>query len=435
LGVTPHSVYKILNRNDWDSGRPQRRDKKTFEDLENRDQLENLILTKIVKEKYPGLDKGIFTAKPTKLARLTLIAKYPELEEFIPGIEQLNLWLRRAGLSPKQLATPASHITLTSDYSNHVHQADASIPKFCFDPKGNLLPLRKSELHPGKLLTEQKKKIRLNRLLMVDHKSHAVFPMYFEFRQTIDWATFFYHSWRPKPDILDGALIFEGVPDILVIDLDKALRSHAMMGMYKYLGIRVPALEPESPQVKGSVEKMMDIWEAYFESSLFEEKPKDIDELNRLAWKFAVYFQTSDDFKMARHGMTRFAKWRECIDGHLRICPDWNTWRQLLHTKPEPRKVNGNGVFHFKAIDYKLENIHHTWVDVIIHPYLYSQGNYVTVRYPSEKLNKNNFVSSKVQILIVAPAHRRKRTVTAPCGLPQNGEILNRTKKQRLKET
>jgi len=404
LGCCRNKIYGILSKNNLGSGRKTRSDRKTFTGaMTSDDVILHQALGDIFKIKYPDFPYSQKAKMPTSAAVLSYLETHPDreaIEKILPGEAQINQYYRRMGLGTKQLKTPDPHITLQSLHSNHCHECDASRCKWYFTPKGNIVPIRPGEDYLNKNFWQDKHKIPVQRLLMVDHFSHAFYVRYYLGLEAVDWADFMFHSWSEK----DANYPFFGLPKILLLDNDRALRSYAMLQLYEYLNIFVPNVEPYSPQVKGSVEVMNRIWQDHFESRLFRNPPTSIDDLNQKAYEFAIWFQNVRIH--GRYGQPRFQNWRSHIEGHLIKCPDFHTFQELLHTKPVDRDVNGNGEFHFRNIDYRLENIQKTEIDVFIHPFLYSQNQAVTIQYPSKKLNRNNFLTAHVQTLTVLPAER-----------------------------
>lgn len=423
LGCGHNKIYTILARNKCSSGRKTRSDRKTFSGtMTSTDETLHQALGDIFKIKYPDFPRSLKAAMPTAAAVLSYLEAHPDrskIEKLLPGEAQINQYFRRMGLGTKQLKTPDPHITLQTLRSNHGHECDASRCKWYFTPKGNIVPIRPGEDYLNKNFWKDGKKIPVQRLLMVDHFSHAFFVRYYLGLEAVDWADFMFHAWSEK----DANFPFHGIPDILLLDNDRALRSYAMLQLYEYLNIFVPNVEPYSARVKGSVEVMNRIWEVWFESRLFRNPPTSIDDLNQKAFEFAIWFQNSRIH--SRHGQPRFQNWRSNIEGHLKKCPEFDTFRQLLHTKPETRKVNGNGEFTFRGVDYRLENILSTEIDVFIHPFLYSDNQAVTLQYPSRKLNRNNFLTTNVQTLSVLPA------LKTPNGFLQTSAVLGSYKSHK----
>lgn len=417
FGCGHNKIYKILAQHKCASGRKTRADRKTFQGtLTSQDETLLQTLGDIFKIKYPDFPKSMKAAMPTAAAVLSYLEAHPDrekIEKILPGEAQINQYYRRMGLGTQQLKTPDPNITLQSLHSNHGHECDASRCKWYFTQKGNVVPIRPGEDYLNKNFWKDGKKIPVQRLLMVDHFSHAFYVRYYLGLETVDWADFMFHAWSEKND---ERFVFQGIPDILFLDNDRALRSYAMLQMYEYLGVFVPNIEPYHARVKGSVEVMNRIWEVWFESRLFRDQPKDINDLNQKAFEFAIWFQNSRTH--SRHGQPRFQNWRRHIDGHLKKCPNFQTFQELLHTKPVERHVNGNGEFTFRGIDYRLENILSTQIDVFIHPFLYSDNQAVTVQYPSKRANYNNFLTTAVQTLSVLPA------LKTPNGFLQTSAVL-----------
>jgi hypothetical protein len=387
LNKSEKTIYRYAKNFGWKSGRKTRKDAG-------------------VREGYkPHLDfiAAIYNKEsnnqPLELSIKNYIKNHPNPNsiELPKSVSQVAALLRKLGISKKDFAKPKPHIHMISLYSNHCHQLDASRCRWYMRPDGKVIPLSKKDYYKNKPFIGDKKKIPIVRLAIVDHLSNAFFVLYTFQQKIIDWADFLYQAWKPKGD----EFIFHGVPEILILDNDTALRSYALLRFFEYLGIRIPNVMPYAPRVKGSVEKVMHIWEIWFESQLLFQQPKDIDELNQWAFEYAIWFQNARI--VTRHGMSRFSKWRQKIDGHLKLLPDYTTFQTLLHYDPVSRKVNNDGEFWFDNRKYKLKGIFDTKVDVTIHPYLYEKDFSVTVQYPARELNPNNFVTNNIQTFTIAP--------------------------------
>ncbi|MCP4215236.1 MAG: transposase family protein [bacterium] len=279
---------------------------------------------------------------------------------------------------------------------------DLSIPRFYFDATGKITPIGEGEDYKNKVFEfDTKKKVGLQRWLLVDHLSGAFFVWYSLYHKTVEVAEFLFKAWEQKGD--GSEFPFHGLPEALIIDNDKSLRSRAMLQMFEYLGVLIPDVTPYKARIKGTVENFHYQWERWFEPRFLHEKIMDIDEINRLAFQKAIEYQSTRIH--GRHGKTRFDKWMERVE-NLRELPPYPLYQSLLHGVPESRVVDGEGAFSFRSQKYVLKGISHTKVDVSIHPYKYQKDMTVTVQYPSRELNLNNFLSTQIQTFSVNPVYK-----------------------------
>lgn len=360
----------------------------------------------------------------------------------LPSPSYINQLFRREGIGKADMKTPDPHVIMRSREIMETVQIDSSICRFYLDEKGNLLTLGRGENYKNKLFLDDKKKTKIYRWVATDHLSGAFYVHYMRGENVLDIAEFLYialsryHTNLPitteEGEIRASEYPFHGIPRRILTDNGPALRSFQFRQLLSYLSISLPPVKPYKARVKGSVEKNMDIWEVWFESSLILSPPKSIQDLNERAYLYAIHFQNKK--KHTRHGMTRFAKWMEIDPTTLQELPDYKTYQSLLHSEPEARSVDGNGKFPYKGQKYTLIGITNTKVDVSIHPHLYKADKSVTVQYPSRELNERNYKTQEFQTLVVKPDVKDEE------GYPQNvvfvGEFqpIESTPKQDFKK-
>jgi hypothetical protein len=397
FGYSVKTIYRWLAKHGFDSGRKMRCDAGKMSET----RLNDLRTT----AKIYHLKKRI-NAKESKMP----LERARELGEIItgrkfdlPGVSQMHQLLRRLQISRKHAQLPEATTEMVSEYANQVHSLDFSVANFYLDPKDNLIPMWRRDFYPGKPEKWFKKR-QLRLMMLTDHLSGAFVVLYYTNQKLINIADFLFYAWSLKKN---GKFIFHGIPDILLIDNDKALHSYALQRLFSSLGITVPHLEPYHPWAKGSVEKHIDIWQRWFESTfLLEEfKPKGIDKINEYATAYATFFQLTR--KHTRHNKTRFEKWNECIGDHLRELPDETIYKRLIYSDPVVRTVKG-GKFEFEGEVYKVKGINNTKIDVYVHAFLYEENKAVTIQYPSKTLNLDNFLKTDIQTLTVLPDQKNQ---------------------------
>lgn len=313
----------------------------------------------------------------------------------LPCTSRIAQIFRQWDISKSDALKETSKRKLISRYPNNVHQYDTSVCRYYLEPDNTILYISKSEDYPGK---PWKKKRRLVRHILIDHTTGAFYVEYSFHQKIPDYERFLYNAWKIK----EQGYIFHGAPEMLIIDHDSGLRSHALMRLFSNLQIEVPKGKPYSPWEKGTVENFMRTWERWFESRFLFQQSGDLDQINQWAYDYAVRFQKTK--KHRRHGTTRFHAWDSGITGHLREIPDEETFIQLCHTKPKPAKVKSNREFSFKGVKYEAPaELAHQWVDVIIYPYLYAHNQAVTIFWPSERDSNETFLNSELKKWTILP--------------------------------
>lgn len=399
FGCSEKTIYRWLQKEGVDLGRKIRSDAGQISEKRLSD-LRNVAKIYHLKKKINAKESRMPLERARELAEMIHGRKFD-----LPGISQMHQLLRRYQISRKHARLPEATTEMVSQYANEVHSLDFSCSNFYLDPDEKLIPMWKRDFYPGK--PEKWFKKRQLRLMMIsDHLSGAFVPLYYTNQKILNIADFLYYSWAPKPN---PKFIFHGIPKILLMDNDSALHSHALLRLFEYLEITIPNIEAYHAWAKGQVEKTIDIWQRWFESTFlideFRLQAKGIDQINEFATAYAIYFQMTR--KHTRHGQTRFHKWNERIEGHLLELPDEETYKRLLYSDPVVRTVKG-GVFKFEGEKYKIKGINNTKIDVYLHPFLYSENKAVTIQYPSKTLNLDNFMKTEIQTLTIEPIRKNQ---------------------------
>lgn len=399
-GMSRNTIYTRLKEiGGWKSGNKTRCDADVKINTVYREFLEIVSAIWNQKIKVEEFDR---TNMPLALAT-HLAKKYKPWPQEILDLSDshIGLMLRKLKISKTEAKKQPSFIKLKSLYSNHVHQMDTSICRYYIDPKQfKIIRTTSGSNYKNKPIQWDKRKIPLIRWILVDHLSGAFFVYYSLGNNQLDVAEFLYLAWKKKDDL--SLFPFHGLPCKLILDNDKAMRSHAMLRLYKYLEIEIPNVKPHRPRVKGTVEQLMKWWEIWFESRFLLNQPADLEEINRKAYQCAIELQSTRIH--SRHKMTRFAKWDQAINlEKFRECPPYKIYQTCLHGKPKVCIVNGDGSFRFNGKKYYLEGISRTKVDVIVHPFKYAMDFSVTVQYPSRSQNKRNYLAEEIQTYVVQP--------------------------------
>jgi hypothetical protein len=150
---------------------------------------------------------------------------------------------------------------------------------------------------------------------------------------------------------------------------------------------------PYNPRRQGAVETVHNIIENWFESGLRLQPATSVEELNRWALDFMIWYQSAQ--KHTRHGMTRIQCWLLIKKEQLRELPSDEILQALYVNPEEERIVDGSYTISYRGNEYKLKHIPGLFrgakVIVAINPYKYPtmnviwQGNRYEVK-PIEKL-------------------------------------------------
>lgn len=404
LGLSANTIYRMVKRHGgWESGRKTRRDAFCLSEEEQR-HMYNIAYLLHQKASPHGRESKTGIPTALEIYRDHLHAA-GEAEVSLPSPSTVARWLRRCGLSRRQVQAPTPKRSLRSLHPNHVHELDFSICRYYLAADNRIVYISRRDENrnkPDRFL----RAVRLCRAVLVDHYSGAFFVQYSFTQQSLDVAEFLYRAWEDK-----GEYIFHGVPQILLMDNDRALRSHALLRLLHYLQVEVPAVAPYAPWVKGAVEVFMNIWETQFESRFLfrsgvpgEDNVQELQRINRAAFEYALRFHRQKIHN--RHKKTRFACWDEGIAGHLREVPDYPLYQRLLHSTPECRRVGADGSFRYNGRRYRLpdSDLRNTHVDVCVHPYLHHRDFTVTVQYPSRLHgNPDDIAPAAVRTLQLLP--------------------------------
>ncbi|MDP8228165.1 MAG: hypothetical protein P9M15_01785 [Candidatus Electryoneaceae bacterium] len=270
-------------------------------------------------------------------------------------VPQLVYWARKNGLLRRDILAKAPHLDLSSDHPNQCHQLDWSIClQWDFGDRGRPMKFLSwtQQLEKNKIVEVAKRRqYTIWRGLIVDHYSGAFFLRYFlvpgeSAKMTLDFLeeVWFAHTNR--------ALIFHGLPDILLTDRGPGHTSSFVRNLCRAYEVKLQFHQPGAPNVKGSVEVHHNIVETRFESRLQLAPPTDIIELNRRADDFQVEWNSGRTFN--RHGQPRFQMWQQNIAGHLYIPNSPQQFRDAARSEPQSRKVDANGIIHWKGKLYEI---------------------------------------------------------------------------------
>ncbi len=256
----------------------------------------------------------------------------------------LNRHLRRMQADERALLAATPHINMQSLHPNHVHQVDPSVClQWDIDDKGAnerdmLREYYKNKPQNVAKITGKRTK-KLLRYVLTDHFSgHIEVKYYFIAGESaVALVDFLVHCWFPK----QSGNPFQGASDILLWDEGSANTSHPVKSLCDAVGVEILTHLPGNPRGKGQVECANRIVQRNFESRMRISPPKSLDELNRLAAAWCLYYNSGKVHSRTQH--TRDSVWQTIKPEHLRTfaaTPD--EVRMLAQLKPMTRKIRGD---------------------------------------------------------------------------------------------
>lgn len=266
--------------------------------------------------------------------------------------------LRERGMSRRHLqqayttdgqTVSAHHVQLRSEHPNHLHQVDVSACLHWYFKKGGGLAYRHKalDLAGGKKAEPYRKlKGHILRYVLVDHKSAAFYVRYYyaEGETALNLIDFLWHSWRRREDPRD---VFCGAPRMLYFDRGSANLAWMVGNLLDNLQVAWETHQAGVPRAKGSVETHNYIWQRAFESRLWLDPPRDLEELNARADDFRIHYCETRIHR--RLGMTRFAAWSQIRDDQLRHLPTREVYNELVHERPHKTKVRSDKLVRWKG--------------------------------------------------------------------------------------
>ncbi len=243
------------------------------------------------------------------------------------------------GFHPDQQGRDTPHVEMKSLHPNHVWQVDASVGTLFYLPKGGVEFFDEREHYKNK--PQNLEKVRSDlcvRYVITDHNSGSIYLKYYSCSGETQEILFdlLVNAFSKKDDIL-----MHGVPFMLIMDKGAANTAHAVKAFLTKMHVDHFPHSTGNSRAKGSVEKAQDIVERQFEGGLrlMKQPVQNVDELNRLANKWMVYFNSTQEH--SRHKSTRWGLWQTIQPEQLRLAPSREVMQALLTSKPESRTVDG----------------------------------------------------------------------------------------------
>lgn len=402
LGVSRQTLYSRLRGVGWRSGRALRADAgdSRVSEAEVRE------LAALLGHRRSNGKRLMIVGDAIEIALANGL-----LSERISPSTALRL-MRRYNCHPEQIDRPTPHQDLRSLHPNHVWQVDPSICVLFY------MPGRKSLAVMDERQFNARKPVALSRVLkervirypVTDHYTGSIFLRYVLAPGENQMSLFeVLHECMSQAE----DRVMHGVPWQLIWDAGSANQSHGIQNLWRGLATRQWTHLPQNPRGKGQVESTNNLVERRFESRLAFMQIHDLDQLNAAADAWCRDFNATQIH--TRHGYTRSALWQTIRPEQLRLCPPRDVCAQLMHSKPEPRKVAGNLTISFKPRghergDYSVAHIDDVRVgdqlDVIVNPYkapaiyVITRDEHNTERYvectPLERDGAGFFVTAPV---------------------------------------
>jgi hypothetical protein len=345
-GITREHVYRVARAKGWQSGRKPRSNK--GKSRLTSDQLDKIaaILFKTGREnKGPimpienalewAIDNGYFTRGEISLRRLQKL-------------------LQEHQMSKAHMKAPTPHTEMRSLHPNHVHQVDVSTCiQYYLDDSGRQEIMPEDEFYKNKISSFKKVKHELKRYLLVDHFSAFLFVKYYiaEGESAENLFDFLCCGWEVKSD---RRLPFRGVPFNMLMDAGSAGKAKTMRGFFEGLSINIIPGKPGNSRRQGSVECHHNIWEEWFEPRLRIDPARDLDDLNRKAFEFCIWFNATRI--LGRMEMSRLSGWQMIRTEHLRELPPRESLRELLNC-PQEKRIARNYRVSFQGKEFNLKFI------------------------------------------------------------------------------
>jgi len=259
--------------------------------------------------------------------------------------------LRHYNLHPAQLRRPAPAQALASKHPNDVWQIDASISTLFYVPEGGVADMPPGEFYKNKPENfERIKRQRLTRYVLTDHCSGAIFMHYVAGGESIvNMAEAFLAAIAERP----GEAMY-GVPFHLMMDPGSAGTAGAFGNLLRRLQVKPVVNQAGNPRAKGQVENAHNLVETNFESGFKFAHVPDIAWINEQAALWMRWYNTTQEH--SRHGLPRWAKWRQILPEQLRLV-DAQLARDLLTHAPETPKVDTNLCVRFAGHVWNVRDV------------------------------------------------------------------------------
>lgn len=263
--------------------------------------------------------------------------------------------LRSYGLHPDQLLRPEPAVELKSLHPNHVWSVDASLCVLYYlndEGKSGLQVMDSDKFYKNK--PKNLKRIESDRVWsyeITDHFSGTIFVHYVMGSESAMNLTESFVAAISKRDNDP----FHGVPFVLMMDRGSANTSGLFGNLARRLGIKTIAHAPGNARATGQVEKARDQIERSFESGLKLAPVRNLEHLNQLARRWAIWYNTHKVH--TRTKKPRYNVWLTIMQDQLRIAPPRQVCLELLSSNPETRKVDDYLRISFKGREFDVRSV------------------------------------------------------------------------------
>lgn len=393
-------VYRALGTVGWSSGRKPRTDRgTTSQSME--------VLTDVCATLRIGRRKN---GKPTMHVPVAVSMLSQNGREVRVSNSRINHLLRSRQMNLASQRLDRAAQSMQSKYPNHVHQVDPSLCLIYYMPDGKQLIIQEDEFYKNKLENVAKLKLKVWRYVLVDHYSNATLVRYYQAKgeSQANLFDFLLYCWNKQ----DGR-VMHGVPEILYWDKGSANTAGAIKNALSALQVRAEEHKAKNPRAKGAVEGGNNRVECAFESRLMYEPVENVEQLNAAveAWYNAYNADAIPNYDARLHRKhmavptARYALWQMIRREQLRILPNVEMCRLLLHATPTARKVDGELTISFKhpatqqKFHYDVGHIPGVFVSAMVDvsPLVYGD-NQVLVTVTDYKNDKSTHIVAPVEV-------------------------------------
>lgn len=300
------------------------------------------------------------------------------------SVATMQRLLREHQMNAKIQNSPTPHSKMRSLHPNHVHLVDVSTCIQYYLDKGGISIMREDEFYKNKLENFKKIKTPLQRYILTDHFSGFFYVKYYlaDGETAENLFDFLCAAWEAKSD---NRMPFRGAPACMLMDGGCRAKARAMgLGFWDGLGIDILPGLPGNSRRQGSVEVTHCIWEEWFETRLRVDPATSLEDLNRKAFGFCLWYNASKTH--TRHGFKRLSLWLTITREQLRELPDRAELCDLLN-KPEEERTVTSGTISFQGKEFRLRGLgipHGAKVTVIKNLYKWKDG-IVVIGYENQR--------------------------------------------------
>lgn len=331
LGLSKSAMYERLSLVGWQSKRKRRTDKGasklSFEEVE--------AVSNIVRQSQRQTGKTLMSIEDG-----IDIAHANNLLANKCSVSTMTRKMKEFGLHPEQLNAAPATTQMRSLHPNEVWEFDVSVcVLYYLKNNEGLRVMEESEFYKNKPANfERIKNDRVLRYLVTDHYSGAFHLSYIlSPGESVEAITQFLIEAFSKRS---AAELLHGIPFKLIWDAGSANMAAMTKRLLNKLGVEHYAHTPGRPWAKGQVESMHNVIEKKFESRLAFQAINSIEELNEMATRWSVGFQSQAIH--SRHKQTRYGMYQTIRSEQLRLAPDIDVMKSFVQTDRDVRTVKPN---------------------------------------------------------------------------------------------